>query len=65
MSRLNRLVIATGLMILSLHTFLIPSDISADVRLPHVFGSNMVMQREMPLPVWGWADSGENIIVTL
>ena len=24
----------------------------ADVRLPHVFGSHMVLQRDMELPVW-------------
>ena len=29
---------------------------NADVKLPSVIGSNMVLQREMPVPVWGWAD---------
>ena len=32
----------------------------ADVRLPHVFGAHMVLQRQKPVPVWGWADAGEN-----
>ena len=37
----------------------------ADVKLPNVIGSNMVLQREVPLPVWGWADAGEEVTVTL
>jgi sialate O-acetylesterase len=26
---------------------------------------HMVLQREMPIPVWGWADSAEQVTVTL
>ncbi|MBM4113217.1 MAG: sialate O-acetylesterase [Phycisphaerae bacterium] len=37
----------------------------AEVRLPHIFSSRMVLQRDMPLPVWGWADPGEEVAVTL
>jgi len=37
----------------------------ADVRLPHIFGNHMVLQRDLPLPVWGWADAGEKVDVTL
>ena len=37
----------------------------ADPSLPHVFGSHMVLQRDMPIPVWGWADAGEQIEVKL
>jgi len=35
-----------------------------DLRLPHVFGSNMVLQREMKTPVWGWAAPGDTITVS-
>ena len=35
----------------------------ADVRLPSVFSSHMVLQRDVPLPVWGWADPGEQVTV--
>ena len=35
----------------------------ADVRLPKVFGDHMVLQRDMPLPIWGWAKSGEAVKV--
>ena len=37
----------------------------ADVRLPKVIGSQMVLQRDRPLPIWGWADPGEAVRVRL
>jgi sialate O-acetylesterase len=36
----------------------------ADVRLPKLLGSKMVLQRESEVPIWGWADAGEEIRVT-
>ncbi len=38
---------------------------SAAVRLPAVFGDNMVLQRGQPVPVWGWADKGEEVTVAI
>lgn len=37
----------------------------ADVRLAGVFGDHMVLQREAPIHVWGWAAPGERVQVTL
>ena len=37
----------------------------ADVRLPHVFANDMVLQRDVAIPVWGWADPGEKVTVTI
>jgi sialate O-acetylesterase len=37
----------------------------ADVRLPAIFSDHAVLQREMPVPVWGWADPGEEVTVTI
>jgi sialate O-acetylesterase len=37
----------------------------SDVTLPHVIGDYMVLQRGMPVPIWGWADPGEQVTVTL
>ena len=37
----------------------------ADVRLPHILSDHMVLQRDRPIPVWGWAAPGEDITVTL
>jgi sialate O-acetylesterase len=38
---------------------------TADVRLPRIFTDNMVLQRDMPVRVWGWADAGEAVSATL
>lgn len=35
----------------------------ANVRLPKIFGDNMVLQRDTPIKVWGWADARERITV--
>ena len=35
----------------------------ADVRLPRLLGDNMVLQRDQPIPVWGWAAAGEKVNV--
>jgi len=37
----------------------------AEVRLPHVFGSHMVLQQEKPLIIWGWAQPHETVTVQL
>lgn len=41
------------------------SGAQAQVRLPHVLGDHMVLQRDAPIHVWGWAQPGEAITVTL
>ncbi|MEI7908262.1 MAG: sialate O-acetylesterase [Verrucomicrobiota bacterium] len=38
---------------------------TADVRLPKIFTDDMMLQRDLPLHVWGWADAGEAVSVTL
>jgi sialate O-acetylesterase len=35
------------------------------VKLPAVIGNNMVLQRGMSVPVWGWADKGEEVAVNV
>ena len=37
----------------------------ADVRLAQVFGEHMVLQREQPIRVWGWAAPGATLAVEL
>lgn len=37
----------------------------AQVRLPKIFGDNMVLQREQPIAVWGWSSPGEKVTVQL
>ena len=41
------------------------APVQADVRLPEVISNNMVLQKDIPLPIWGWADPGEEVTVTL
>lgn len=37
----------------------------ADIKLPTVLDSHMVIQRDQPVRIWGWAESGEAVTVTL
>ena len=37
----------------------------ADVRLPALFSEHAVLQQGVPVPVWGWADPGEEVTVAL
>ncbi len=39
------------------------SAAGADIRLPKLVGDNMVLQRDAPLKLWGWADPGERVQV--
>lgn len=40
-------------------------DAVADVRLPSIFSSRVVLQQGKPLPVWGWATPGEKITISI
>lgn len=44
---------------------LLASAASAAIRMPVVFCDNMVLQRDQPIPVWGRAEPGEEITVTV
>lgn len=35
----------------------------ADVRLPKLISDDMVLQRDAPIKVWGWADPGEELTI--
>jgi sialate O-acetylesterase len=37
----------------------------AALRLPSVLGDNMVLQRDAPLPIWGWATPGDQVTVSV
>ena len=41
--------------------FLTFTSAHAEIKLPNVFSSNMVLQRDMPVKIWGWADKREKI----
>jgi sialate O-acetylesterase len=39
-------------------------SVRAEIVLPRVFGSRMVLQRDMPVPIWGTGAPGEQVTVT-
>lgn len=40
-------------------SIMIATAASAAVRLPSVLGDGMIVQRDQPVRIWGWADAGE------
>lgn len=47
--------------ILFVFALCLSSSLMAKVKLPQIYSSNMVFQRDRPIPIWGWADAGEKI----
>ncbi|HEV7382282.1 MAG TPA: sialate O-acetylesterase [Dyadobacter sp.] len=44
--------------------FFLSPDLFADIRLPQLIADNMVLQRDRPITVWGWAAPKEKVTVT-
>ncbi len=42
-----------------------PSAVLADVKMPAIFGSHMVLQRDQKDRIWGWAEPGEEVTVAI
>ncbi len=42
---------------------LLTGPLYAEVRLPHLISEGMVLQRDQPIRMWGWADPGEKVAV--
>lgn len=51
------------LVIISFFLALVPAGLCAKVRLPRIISDCMVLQRDTPLNVWGWADPDEKVTV--
>jgi sialate O-acetylesterase len=58
-SFLRRFVFAAGAFALG------QAAVQAEVKLPSVFSDHMVLQQGQKLPVWGWADPGESVTVSV
>ncbi len=54
-----------GLILIVACCFLLPVPCSAQVKPAALFSDHMVLQRDMPVPVWGTATPGETVTVTL
>ena len=62
MIRLSNRLFAAGTICLFL---CVCSTVSAEVKLAGVFSDHMVLQRDVKLPIWGWASDGEQVTVTV
>jgi hypothetical protein len=57
MNRLALLLLALGLSVSSVSL--------AAVKLPAIISDHMVLQADTAAPIWGWADAGEEVIVSI
>ena len=53
----------TALIILFAVSILALQTANAEVKLPSIIGSNMVLQQKTSAPLWGWAQPGEKVTV--
>ena len=60
---MNRISIRAGCWVPFVVLLACVGSVTAEVRLPAVFGDHMVLQRGLAAPVWGWADAGEEVSV--
>ena len=60
LSSLSKRLLAVGA-----GSLLLTYSASAEVSLPAMFSEHMVLQSGVPVPVWGWAEPGEEVSVTL
>ncbi|WP_293783189.1 sialate O-acetylesterase [uncultured Pedobacter sp.] len=60
MKNINTKLVFCGLACLLLFRF----SVSAKVTLPQLVSSHMVLQRESPLTIWGWAAANEKITIS-
>lgn len=46
-------------------TLILAAEVSAEVKMPGFFADHMVLQQQMKVKVWGWANPDENVEVSL
>ena len=51
--------------LLSFALIFLSSIAFAELRTPSVIGENMVLQQKHKNPIWGWAEAGETITVSI
>ena len=54
-----------GIIITAIVLLILPRSVQGEVTLPAILGDNMVLQLGREIPFWGWAESGEEITVSL
>jgi len=63
--RRHRLLLVASLIAISTIALLTAGPAWAEVKLAPLFTDHAVLQRDMPVPIWGWAEPGEEVTVTL
>ncbi len=53
------------LLAIPLSFLLTTAALRAEVTLPYILSDNMVLQRDVPVTLWGWAKAGEKVTVML
>jgi sialate O-acetylesterase len=54
---MKKYLLTVSVLLLSVFT------VSAEVKMPLIFGDHMVLQQNSKLNIWGWADAGEKVTV--
>ena len=49
--------------ILSVLFFCVSAFAFAQIELPQLFSNDMILQRNKPIPVWGWSSANEKIVI--
>jgi len=52
-----------GAILLAIFSILATQTTNAEVKIPYILSSNMVLQRNQDINVWGWADAKEKVTV--
>ena len=66
MKKINSIILrAICLALFSFSLMIISLEAEAEIRLPSILSSNMVIQRNEEIKIWGWADKGESVNVLL
>jgi sialate O-acetylesterase len=63
MNRFHRMKYGRHLIVAVLFVIGGVEDASAELRLAGIFADHMVLQRDQPVQIWGWADAGKNVTV--
>lgn len=56
---------AVAIVLAAMATACLTPPAAADVRLPKAISDNMVIQRDVRARIWGWADPGEEVTVSI
>lgn len=62
---MHRMTLVVRPVVLALSLLLAPVAVRAEVKLAGVFADHMVLQRDVPVPVWGSAAPGEKIALSI